>query len=264
MHDEAANKNAADHAGMSKALASVNKRTKEIRDEYLKKQLHQEIEADGKARQARHFEAETTRGSRSTPFTSVDSGFQQRHPYLNPSIAHELLRVDLRDVARIAAPTVVFQMPQPLTCRPSPHGGGLHGIEMDVARDRQQVALVFDQLGLEAALEHVARPAVLVAGIQCVRRQEPLHETRQVRPRRADQQMKMIAHEDIGKQLDIGEAKMVCKLGEKALAVGVVLKDRRAAVAATGDVIQGVGKIDAWRAGHSLSVSRRPVAGKLL
>ena len=56
----------------------------------------------------------------------------------------------------------------------------------------------------------MTRPAVLVAGIQGVGRQEPLHETRQVRPRRADEEMKVIAQQDIGKQMDIGEAEDGC------------------------------------------------------
>ena len=70
--------------------------------------------------------------------------------------------------------------------------------------------------------------------------------------------MKVIAHQNIGEELDVGKAEMVRELGEKALAVGLVVEDCRAAVSAAGDVIQGIGKINAWRARHGLNVDPQP------
>ena len=70
--------------------------------------------------------------------------------------------------------------------------------------------------------------------------------------------MKMVAHQNIGEELDVGKAEMVRELGEKALAVGLVVEDCRAAVSAAGDVIQGIGKINPWRARHGLNVDSQP------
>ena len=55
---------------------------------------------------------------------------------------------------------------------------------MDIARHRSQVHVILDQFGLEASLEQVPWPAVLVAGIKRIGRQQTLHEGREVRPRR--------------------------------------------------------------------------------
>ena len=44
---------------------------------------------------------------------------------------------------------------------------------------------------------------------------------------------------------------MVGQLGEESLAVVVAVEDVRSAVAAAGDMIDGVGKINAWRARHT-------------
>ena len=76
--------------------------------------------------------------------------------------------------------------------------------------------------------------------------------------------MKVIAHQNIGEELDVGKAEMVRELGENVLAVGLVVEDCCAAVPAAGDVIQGIGKINPWRARHGLNVDRQPRADKTL
>ena len=61
----------------------------------------------------------------------------------------------------------------------------------------------------------------------------------------------MVVHEGKGVQIDGTEPQMVGQLREESLAVLVAVEDVRAAVAAAGDMIECVGKINAWRARHA-------------
>ena len=60
----------------------------------------------------------------------------------------------------------------------------------------------------------------------------------------------MVVHEHVGVKRGGRQMQVVGELREKVRAVVVMEKDRRPAVSAAGDVIQGVGKIDAWRTRH--------------
>ena len=61
----------------------------------------------------------------------------------------------------------------------------------------------------------------------------------------------MVVEQNVGVEHDAREVQVLRQLGEEALAVVVAEEDRRAAVAAAGHVIQGVGKVDAWWAWHA-------------
>jgi len=135
---------------------------------------------------------------------------------------------------------------------------------MDIARQGQQVSIVLDQLGLEAALELVAGPPVLVTGIQGITGIEPLHEPREVRPRRADQQVEVVVHQDEGVEEDRSGGHVVAELVEEPQPVGVGEEDRRPPISAGGDVVEGVGEIDARRPGHGLSIPRDRPRVKLI
>jgi hypothetical protein len=67
----------------------------------------------------------------------------------------------------------------------------------------------------------------------------------------------MIFHEDIGIEIDGTQVQVVRQLGEEALVVVITVEDVRPAVAAAGDMIEGVGKIDAWWAGHARRLPSR-------
>ncbi len=60
----------------------------------------------------------------------------------------------------------------------------------------------------------------------------------------------MIFHEDIGLEVDGTQVQMVPQLGEETPAVVIAVKNVRPAVAAAGDMIDGVRKIDAWWTRH--------------
>jgi hypothetical protein len=58
------------------------------------------------------------------------------------------------------------------------------------------------------------------------------------------------------------KVQVVGQLGEKPPAVVVAVKDLRAAITAAGDMIDGVRKINAWRAGRVWKVPRRAFSRK--
>ena len=122
---------------------------------------------------------------------------------------------------------------------------------MDVPRDGQQIDFILHQFRLEAALKQVAGAAVLVAPVEGVGRQQSLHETRKVCPRRAAKEVDVVVHECKSIQIDGTKAQVVGQLREESLAVVIAVEDVRSAVAAAGHMIDGVGKINAWRARHA-------------
>ena len=118
--------------------------------------------------------------------------------FLQHLIADELLGFLRVDVALVAAPRIGIQSPQPLAAIELAARGDFYRVEMDVPRQGTQIDVVFDELRLEAALKNVTRAVVLVARVKRVGRQKPLHEPRKVRPRRADEEVKMVVHEHVG------------------------------------------------------------------
>ena len=126
---------------------------------------------------------------------------------------------------------------------------------MDVARHRQQVHLVLNELCLEAALEQVARAAVLIAPIQCVGREQPLHETRQVGARRAQERMDMVVHEHKSIENDPALMQVVRQLREKSTPVVIAVENVRPTVTPAGDMIHGICKINPWWTWHAQILS---------
>jgi hypothetical protein len=60
----------------------------------------------------------------------------------------------------------------------------------------------------------------------------------------------MVVHEHVGLEHDARHLQMVRQLAAEPLAVVVSPEDLRSAVAAAGNMIDGVRKIDPWRARH--------------
>ncbi len=73
-------------------------------------------------------------------------------------------------VVVVAAPAIGVQPPQPLAAGQLAAGGDLDRIEVNVTRHRQKVNMVLHELGLEPPLQLMARPPVLVSGVQSVGR----------------------------------------------------------------------------------------------
>jgi len=72
----------------------------------------------------------------------------------------------------------------------------------------------------------------------------------------------VVLHEDESIKDYSALAQVVRQLREKSLAVVIAAKNVRAAIAAAGDVIQCVGKINAWWTRHASSLSSLPLLCK--
>ncbi len=151
----------------------------------------------------------------------------------------------------IAAPGIAFQTRQPLCGTQAATSGDLHRAQMDVPRDGRQIDVILNQLGLEAALKQVAGAVVLVAPVEGVGRRQSQHEAREVFTRRAAKEMDVVAHACKSVQIDATKTQVVGQLREESLAVVIAVEDVRSAVAAAGHMIDGVGRINSWRARHA-------------
>src|SRR6266508_2381959 len=94
---------------------------------------------------------------------------------------------------------------------------------------------------------------------------QSLHTPRQVRFRGPDQKVEMVRHVDVGEDLPLAlRGDLVHPPEVKEMVVGVE-KDRLAAIASRGDVVDGAGRLDAKRTRHrsnvATSVSRGYAAG---
>src|SRR5208337_5400487 len=96
----------------------------------------------------------------------------------------------------------------------------------------------------------LSRP-LSIAPVKRVRRQQALHETREVRTRRPAKEVDVIVHEHKSVQVDGAKVQVVGQLRQKSPPVVIAVKDVRSAVATAGDMIDGVGKINARRARHA-------------
>ena len=72
----------------------------------------------------------------------------------------------------------------------------------------------------------------------------------------------MVLHKDESVENYSALAQVVRQLREKSLAVVIAAKDVRAAIAAAGDMVQCVGKINAWWTWHASTLSSFPLLCK--
>jgi len=110
----------------------------------------------------------------------------------------------------------------------------------------------------------MAGPPVLVACIEGIAGVQPLHELREVRPRRADQEVEMVFHQHERVEQDCGRGDVVLELTEKATPVSIGEENPRPPVAASGDMVERVGKVDPWRSCHTASIPPDDIAVNLI
>ena len=129
--------------------------------------------------------------------------------FLEHVVGHKLLGLAHGHVPPIAAPRIRLQSLEPLLTSHPAARGDFHGVQVDVPRRGQQVHIVLDQLRLEAALEEMTGPAVLVARVEGIGRQQPLHKDGKVSPRRANQEVDVVFHQDVGVEHNARKMQMV-------------------------------------------------------
>ena len=80
---------------------------------------------------------------------------------------------------------------------------------------------------------------------------------REICARRPHEAMKMVVHKDVSVKHNPRHLQVVRQLAEEALAVLVAPEDLRAAVAASGDMIERVREINAWWTWHGTRSPKR-------
>ena len=137
-----------------------------------------------------------------------------------------------------------------------------HRVEVDVAAQFPEVALVLDQHGLVAALEEVAAAAVAAVELAGVAAVEILHAGGQVGPGRLDEQMIVVVHQGEGVDLPAIGLGGAADPVDAALEVGRLAEDDLPAIAARGDVVEAVLDLDAQGSCHGGQAIARPAAGQ--
>ena len=159
-------------------------------------------------------------------------------------------------VARIARPGPVARVIGERAFAP-------HGIEVDVAADGPEVALVLDQFTLEPALKCVPRTPMTSAAPVGVSGCEMLHSPREVGPWRPYQQVEVIGHQDKAEQVPSQPANNRFQALDEPLVVAVVAEHRLSGVAPRHHVVDRAGKFDPQGSSHALSLaSVRPTVNR--
>ena len=132
--------------------------------------------------------------------------------------------------------------------------GRLDGVEHDVAADREQVRVAFDQDGAVAGLEEVAAaavPAVEALGVDAV---EVAHAEREVPERRLQEQVVVRFHEAVGVAKPAVASDGVGERGKQRDPVLIVTDDASSFVSARDHVDDCARRTDAKRSAHATSV----------
>ncbi len=117
------------------------------------------------------------------------------------------------------------------------------------------MSLLLDELGLEPALQEMSDSAVAAvegAGIATV---EKLHGGGEIGPRRLDEEMVMIGHQDEGVQAPAVVLHRASEPLQPLLAVAIIAHDRSAFIAARHDMVEGTRELDAKRSCHGPNVT---------
>ncbi len=145
-------------------------------------------------------------------------------------------------VARVAAVAIVFRARDRLCA---------DGVQVDVAADFQEVALLLDQMALEPSLEQVPRPAMPPVEITCIAAVEILHAGRQIRLGCLDEQMVVIAHEHERMEPPAVHFDGSPEPVESLVAVRIVSDNRFSFVPSRHHMIQRPGELNSQRPCHA-------------
>ncbi len=115
---------------------------------------------------------------------------------------------------------------------------------MNVAAHRPVIAFVLNHLGAVPTLEQVALSPPAPPRPDRIAGKEALHAHAKIRTRRLEQQMEMISHDDVAKQLPPAADDSLFKAGDQPPSVRIITDDLLACVAPRHDVIDGALKFD--------------------
>ena len=122
---------------------------------------------------------------------------------------------------------------------------------MDVAGDFLQIVVRIDQKGMVATLIKMARATMPPIEPGRVGDIEVPHELLEIPPRGFHQEMKVVAHQDIGEDFCLVNVRGASQQIQKGQSVGIGGKDILSVVTATGYMIIGIFELDPKRPCHA-------------
>lgn len=170
---------------------------------------------------------------------------------IQPPIVHIRLGLAPFKIPRQAAPPIRPQRLPFLLRRLTRQCPDLHGIQVDVARQAQQIVVALDQLRHVAPLETVPRPRPLVPEIHRIRRVQSLHEARQIGARRLDQQVVVVRHQRPCVQHHPVPLNRLPQLFPEPLRIHLTQHDSLPPISAAGHVIDRPRKLFPARSWHA-------------
>src|SRR5271157_1939950 len=123
-------------------------------------------------------------------------------------------------------------------------------VEVNVATDRPEVALILDQNGFEAAMGEVARSTMPLGVPVGVTGDEVLHAPRQVGLGRTEEKLEVVGHEHETQQVPTEPPHRLLQSLEQPLVITLVLEDRPPEVATGHHVMNRAGVFDPQWSGH--------------
>ena len=127
----------------------------------------------------------------------------------------------------------------------------LDRIGMDIAQQPAEIFIVVAGEGLEPILEDVPSPSSRDIEAFGPGRLHAVHDMRERIISDLEEQVKMIRHQAIGVEDEVGGLSNLRDHGEKLRPVVRGADDGLAAVAASHDVVQARGDMGSWRSGHT-------------
>ena len=123
---------------------------------------------------------------------------------------------------------------------------------MDVAGDFLQIIVLINQEGMVATLVKMARATIPPIEPSRVGDIKVSHELLEIPPGGFNQEMKVVAHQDIGEDLSLVYFRGTSQQIEKGQAVGIGGKDILSVITATGYMIIGIFELDPKWPCHAL------------
>jgi hypothetical protein len=111
---------------------------------------------------------------------------------------------------------------------------------MDVAGDFLQIIVRIDQEGMVAALVKMTRAVVTPVEVGRIGDVEVPHEFLEIAPGGLHQQVKVVVHQNVGKDLRLIDVSGAFQQIEKSQTVGIGEKDILSVIAATGNMVIGI------------------------
>src|SRR5271157_6511659 len=129
-----------------------------------------------------------------------------------------------------------------------------YGVQVNVATDRPEVALILDQNGFEAAPGEVAQSAMPLRVPVGVTGDEVLHAPRQVGLGRTEEKVEVVGHERETPQVSTKPPDRLLRSLEQPPVVTLVLEDGPPLVATGHQVMSRAGVLDPQWSGHGLTL----------